>query len=251
MSPNLEKKEEPVSLREGLSGAWRLIRPYRGQLWLLSILGIISAIANGFVPYVTGRFFDSLIDLSKGTTQEWSGMAFWLVLLIAWFVIRILGDAVDWWIDRKKRWLYTNIQPNTLDMGGSHLLRLPLSFHTNEHIHEITQRMNAAAWRMSSIAQTVTEIVPQLLSIGIGLVLAYSINPFLAGVLLAGVLLYAIVLLFLLPGTAARSQIAYKVWGEVWDNALSAITQVQAVKYATAEQYETNRMHKGWHDRVI
>ena len=42
---------KPMTLREGIRGIWRHARPYRGQLLLLALLGLVSAAANGAVPY--------------------------------------------------------------------------------------------------------------------------------------------------------------------------------------------------------
>ena len=58
MTEIIEEHEDPVSLREGVRGIWRHAHPYRRQLSLLAALGLVSAAANGAVPYVTGRFFE-------------------------------------------------------------------------------------------------------------------------------------------------------------------------------------------------
>jgi ABC-type multidrug transport system fused ATPase/permease subunit len=61
---------KPTSIKEGVRGIWRHVRPYRNKLAVLAFLGLISAVANGAVPYVTGRFFDALIALSQGQTAH-------------------------------------------------------------------------------------------------------------------------------------------------------------------------------------
>ncbi|MDD3531120.1 MAG: ABC transporter ATP-binding protein [Candidatus Pacebacteria bacterium] len=239
-----ENIETPVSLREGAQGVWRHMREYKGTIISLSILGVVSAIANGAVPYVTGRFFDSLIALSQGTTLVYSGLPLWGVLLGTWALILIISDAVDWWIDGKQRWLGTNLQIGTQAEGFIHVLQLSLSFHTNEHINGVFERISAASWRMSEISRTIIQIGPQILSVLIGVAFAFSINTPLASILMLGLLVYAIVLSILLRGTAERDSIAHRRWNDSWNDAAAAASQATSVKQAAAETYEIRRIDK-------
>ena len=170
------EKEAPVSIREGVTSVWRHARAYKKTIAALGLLGIISAIANGFVPYITGRFFDALIALSQGQTAQSSGLPLWALMLAVWAGIRIIGDGVDWWNDRRRRWLTTNMQLGTQAEGFVHLLQLPMSFHGDEHMQAVFSKISSASWRMTSIVQTVIEIAPQMLSVVIGITLALSIN---------------------------------------------------------------------------
>jgi len=244
MIENESEKEAPVSMREGLSGIWRHAHQYKKTIIWLSILGVISAIANGFVPYITGRFFDALIALSQGQTAQSSGLPLWALMLAVWAGIRIIGDGVDWWNDRRRRWLTTNMQLGTQAEGFVHLLQLPMSFHGDEHMQAVFSKISSASWRMTSIVQTVIEIAPQMLSVVIGITLALSINTTLAFILIAGVTAYAIALVVLLRGTAATDHAAHRMWMDRWNDAAAAVEQAAAVKQAAAEPHEIQRIRK-------
>src|SRR3989344_3477320 len=251
MDSDITPGEAQVSFKEGLRSIWRHVREYKGAITVLGVLGIISAVANGFVPYITGRFFDALIAFSQGHADQSVGLPYWMLLLIAWAVTRIVSDSVDWWIDLKRRWLDTNLQLGTQAEGFIHLLQLPLSFHTHEHIQAIFSHISSASWRITSIMRTVIEIAPQLLSIGIGITLAISINTTLAAILAAGVIAYIIALSILLRGTAMTDFVAHKAWNECWNDAAAAVEQTSAVKQATAEAYEINRIRKTMRGDVV
>lgn len=243
MEPD-ETKEAPVSLGEGLRGIWRHAREYKSTIILLAALGIISAIANGAVPYVTGRFFDALIALSQGHSATAAGLPLWSLLLIAWALVRIVSDSVDWLADRKRRLLGIDLQLGVQAEGFVHILQLPLSFHTEEHIQAVFSKISSASWRMSSIIQTLTDIAPQFLSIIIGITLAFSINVTLASVLTTGVLIYIIILSLLLRGTSALDFTAHRSWNDRWNDAAAVVEQASAVKQASAETYEVKRIRK-------
>ncbi len=244
-------KEHPVSLREGLRGIWRHARAYRATIILLGILGLLSAFANGFVPYITGRFFDALIALSHGETARTAGLPYWGLLLAAWAAVRVVNDAVDWWSDRKRRWLDTNLQLGIQAEGFVHLIRLPLSFHANEHFQSVLSRISGASWRITSIMRTFADIAPQLLSILIGITLAYSISVPLANVLVLGVFAYVLALAILLRGTAETDIVAHRAWNDRWDDAAAAVEQVAAVKQASADEHEAARIRKTLRGDVV
>lgn len=251
MSEDIDIHDAPVSFKEGMRGIWRHVRAYNKTIILLGVLGIISAIANGFVPYVTGRFFDALITLSQGGSAEFSELPYWMLLLVAWAAIRIISDSVDWWTDRKRRWLDTNLQLGIQAEGFVHLLQLPLSFHSQEHMQAIFSRISSASWRMTSIMRTIIEITPQLLSIIIGITLAISINITLAFILVAGVVAYVIALAILLRGSAKTDFAAHRAWNDRWNDAAAAVEQTSAVKQATAETYEIDRIRKTMRGDVV
>lgn len=248
---SVETKEAPVTLREGVRGVWRHVREYKGTVILLSVLGVVSAAANGAVPYVTGRFFDSLVALSHGTELTYSGLPLWGVLLGMWALIRIASDSTDWWMDRMRRFLDTKVHLGTQAEGFVHLLHLPLSFHTNEHVNAIFSKISMASGRIGGILRTSVNVGPQLLAIFIGITLAFTINAMLASVLLAGVVAYTIALVLLLRGSAGAEHQAHQAWNDRWNDAAAAVQQTSAVKQAAAEKYESDRIRRTMRGEVV
>jgi ABC-type multidrug transport system fused ATPase/permease subunit len=210
---------------------------------MLVFLGIISAIANGFVPYITGRFFDALINVSqhKANFTAYS-LPLWAFLLGVWAVIQLVANGIDWTMDRMSRRVDTSIQFKIQTDGFIHLLRLPLQYHKEAHINGVLQKFSNAAWRVSSILSTVINIFPQFLSIVIGITLAATINLELAGILVLGVMLYVALLIKILLPIAAIDSEAHRAWNDGWDNAASTVHQMESVKQAVAEEYETKQV---------
>src|SRR3989338_2681095 len=99
-----EKKEEEVAeeakpaqeqektkvgkkeLKESFSVLLQYLRKYRKETIALSIFGIISAVGNGIVPYVAGRFFDSIIT-PEVVTFFGALMPLYVALLIVWAIV--------------------------------------------------------------------------------------------------------------------------------------------------------------------
>src|SRR3989344_1760912 len=239
----IEKKpaDQKEEIKKGLRAIWRHVRPFKKELSVLVVLGVVSAIANGFVPYVTGRFFDTLIDLSNGTNVlTSSSLPLWAVLLGVWVFVQLVANNIDWVMDRLRRKVDIGVQTGLQTKGFTHLLRTSLMYHKNVHINGVLQKISALSWRVSAIVRTITDIAPQFLSIIIGITLAASINTFLASILVIGVLLYVALLIKILVPIAAIDSAAHKSWNEGWDDAAQAVTQIESVKQSATEEYESN-----------
>lgn len=227
----------------GVAAIWKHLQPFRRELWILACFGFISSLANGSVPYITGRFFDALIALSKHQeTISW-GVPLWGLLLAAWAGIQLVANHIDWVIDRLRRRVDMEIHFNIQAEGFTHLLRLPLAYHKDVHMNGVLQKLSQAGWRISDIVHTGVNIGPQLLSIVIGITLAASINGLLASVLVIGVAFYLALLIRILLPVAAIDSAAHRSWNDGWNDAASAVTQIESVKQATAEEYEARKVH--------
>ncbi len=232
--------DQKVQIKKGLRAIWRHVRPFKKELTILVFLGIVSAIANGFVPYVTGRFFDTLIELSRGTnTLATSTLPLWAVLLVVWVLVQLVANNIDWVMDRLRRKIDTQVWFGVQVKGFDHLLHAPLMYHKNVQINGVIQKISALSWRVSAIVRTITDIAPQFLSIIIGITLAASINTFLASILVIGVLLYVALLVKILLPIAVIDAAAHKSWNDAWNDAAQAVTQIDSVKQSATEEYES------------
>ncbi|NQV92892.1 ABC transporter ATP-binding protein [Candidatus Kaiserbacteria bacterium] len=236
--------QKESNFKKGIRGINRHLGSFKKEIIIISALGIVSSIANGFVPYISGRFFDSLINLSDGVTSM--GLPLWTSLLIIWAVIQLVANNVDWIIDRLTRYTDTKMHLNIQTLGFIHLLKLPVEFHKNEHIQESIQKISMAGWRIPAILRNISQIAPQLLSVLIGLILSLTINVNLALILVFGVFIYVILLLKILPPLAKADEATHRLWEESWDLAASSVNQIDSVKQASSEEYESKNMKENF-----
>lgn len=227
---------------KGLRAIWRHLQPYRRELALSGVTGIFSSLANGTVPYVTGRFFDALYGLSEHTTPLTGWWPLWAILLAIWAGVQLLANNLDWVNDRISRKIDTGLQFQIQTDGFVHMFRLPMSYHKNAHTNGELLKISQASWRVSAIMRTAGNIIPQFLSICIGAILAITISPLMALILLAGVSIYAAVLVRIVRPMAQVDAAAHKSWNESWDDSAASVQQVESVKQATAEEYETKKV---------
>lgn len=232
---SLPKSEKYIGLR----AVARHLKPFNRQMIILSLLGLVSAIANGFVPYVTGRFFDALINLSQGAVEQAWTLPLWSIFLGAWFITQVVANNIDWILDRVRRHTDSAMHANIIVTSFAQLFKLPMQFHNNERMTEILEVVSKVGWRVPAILRTAANFAPQFLSVLIGVVLAASINVTLAAVLGIGVLFYLLLLVSILRPIADLDHRAHKAWNQPWGDAAAAVFQIESVKQAVAEDHES------------
>lgn len=132
-------------LQKGIRAIERHAKPFKKELAVLVVLGLVSAIANGFVPYVTGRFFDALIGLSRGENiSSFGGFPLWGVFLTLWAIVQLIANNIDWVMDRSRRNVDTKLHLAIQVNGFAHLFRLPVAFHKNAPINSTIKK--SASW---------------------------------------------------------------------------------------------------------
>lgn len=228
------------TIKRGLKGIRRHLKPFRKEIIIISILGVIAAIANGLIPFLIGKFIDAIVALLEG--DPLSGGYTWVAFLGIWALAQVIGDVLDWIVDRMRRAgdikLHTSLQSN----GFIHLLKLPIGFHKNSKIQELMEKLSRAGWRVAALIAETVDLAPKFLSIVFGFILALTINVQLALILIVGVLVYVVLLAIILRPVAAYDEQSHIMWSKAWDIASSAVTQVDNVKQAAAEKYEEGKI---------
>ncbi|MFA6459483.1 MAG: ABC transporter ATP-binding protein [Candidatus Paceibacterota bacterium] len=245
MEDQTEKKEKLT--RQSLSTGFRVLIKYLSQykrdIIMLSVIGLLSAIGNGVVPYIAGKFFDAII--TPGTVDiAGHVMPFYTALLIIWAIVQLITYILDWRIQIKSEYLSNYIWLDYMAKGFGFLVNLPMAFHKTNKIGEIGSKINNAAGSLEIIAgRIVIDLAPQMLSIVIALVIGFTLKPLLAFFLLAGVVLYAIIVVReVQPLSAYQKEYYDKVFSVFYGDAFDMIGNTMAIKQATAEKYEQEKI---------
>lgn len=229
--------------REHARRVWHVIdkytRQHRRELVWVSVVGVVSAAANGLAPLLVGRFIDSILDPSEVTVLGVT-VAVWMLLLIAWAGVQLIAAAADWFVMRRggqlSWWLYTSY----MSQGFATLLRLPLSFHKRKQTGDTASLVQRGGMYMQNLVREIVDLAPQLLSIVVGISIALFINVWASLPLLAGVVIY-LVLLRRNFGDASRMRKKQWQWmSGAFGTSYDMINNVESVKHFTAERYASN-----------
>ncbi|MDD5164940.1 MAG: ABC transporter ATP-binding protein [Candidatus Pacebacteria bacterium] len=240
-----EKKITKEGIYTGFSVMFKYLKGYRRDIIILSIIGVLSALGNGVIPYIAGSFFDSISNPSV-TSLFGYVIPLYVSLLILWSIVQCLTYFMDWRINIMSQYISNTIWLEYISKGFGFLLNLPVAFHKKNKIGEIGNNINYAANSLETIVSNVViDLSPQILSIVIAFGIALYIKQVLALFLMIGVVIYVFVLLNKVKPLAKYQKEYYdhisKMWGDAYDTAGNAL----AIKQATSEQYEQNKLLKG------
>lgn len=235
--------------KEKLFAGWKVVQEYllenKRSIVLISVLGIVSALANGSVPYIVGRFFDALITPSAvfdGTTFT---MPAWALFIALFAFVQITANIVDWENDKRSRKIGTFVHADYPHRAVRTLLRLPLSFHKEHKTGEVWDKIIRAGNAISQIIeQVIIPITPQILGVCVSIAIAFIIKPTLALVLLGGLGIYIATLARIVPPIAKFQRKGNKAWNKAYGDAYDAFVNTQTIKQATAEIYEDKKIYR-------
>lgn len=247
-----QKKKEKFTRQtfyEGLRIVGGYLKPHRPLVIFLVALSVVQAVTGAFVPLFAGKIFDKIVSLSEVHTLSLLPI---VMLIAVWLVLRLSGDITDWWTGLKTQWLSTILEAEYLANGFGKLLELPISFHKEKKQGEVGNSITrASGWLDQIIGNVAIDLLPNFLSIIVAGVIAVFINGWLALVLLASIVLYVIVLLYVAPRLAAiqlKIQAAYnRAYGEAYD----MLENVQEIKQAGSEKYEQGRLRQNLIHRAV
>ncbi len=239
----MQKKKQ--NMKKGWKILFGYLFEYKKEIIMLSILGVISALANGTVPYIIGKFFDAILKPTTVFIGNAAQMPMWLLLMIIFAIVQIIADVVDWRNSIERARIAMDIHARYVVRSSSVLLRLPISFHVNKKMGEVRENINRASNSMSNIIdQVIISLAPQFLSIGIGIAISFAINWILGLILMIGVLVYLVILLKTVAPIAELTRKGNRAWGKAYGYSFDAIRNIFAVKKFTAEEYESKNIHK-------
>ena len=238
----MQKQHKPT--KNGFKILLKYLFEYKKEIILLSILGVISGIANAFVPFIVGSFFDAVLDVSSQITRFGKTVPLWMFLVGIFALIQVIASSVDWVIDKKSRKMSTLVHATYPARASAHLLKLPLSFYKTNKTGDVWDRIIRASNSLSNlIGNVVITIAPQILSVIFGIAIAFYINRTLALILVVGIILYVITLYRIVPPIVKFQREGNRRWNRSYGHAYDAVMNFQTVKQSGAEMYEEKRVY--------
>ncbi|MEK7163051.1 MAG: ABC transporter ATP-binding protein [Patescibacteria group bacterium] len=232
---------------QGLKVVVRYLANYKNDLIVLSFFGVASALTNGAVPYLAGRFFDAILDTNKIFINTTIEMPLWMFFIIIWLIVRFASDMIDWKIKLESARIGEWVHSDYIIDSFKTLLELPLSFHKDKKIGQVTDRIGrAAGWIERIVADVIIALTPQFLSVFVSLIFTFYVNYFMAIILLLAIFIYVILLIKMAPTLANLQRKSNRAYNKAYGDAYDAIFNVAPIKQAVAEKHEQRKIFKNF-----
>lgn len=236
---------QKINLRRGVAILTKYLAPYRRALGVIVAFSVVDAGANALTPFFAGRIFDALIQPYELAIPSVGLVPAALALIAFWFVIRALGDIAGWRKSVKQERFGADLEAGYLVDAFSRVLEFPLSFHKTFKVGEIVSRLQRGVGHLEQIAsRIIVDLLPDVLSVIISLVIVFAIQPKLSLVMLAAMGLYVALLLRTAPGLSTLSYKMHRAYSKAYGYSSDLILNVQPVKQATAERHERRELYR-------
>lgn len=236
-------RKKLIEASKGIRILWKYLSVYRKELTLLSFLGVFSALANGSVPYIIGRFFDAILNADLSFVGTVLAVPSWGVFLLLWCIAQFVAIGTDWTNDKMANRISTKLYIDFWVGAQEVLLSLPLSFYKNSKSGEVFSTINRAANGLDNISgNIVIYLAPQFLSIAIGIGFTFLMNTNLAMILLLGILVYIVVLFRMIPEAIPLQRFMHKAWGKSFAEMDQSSSNIVSVKQFGNEEYQKKRI---------
>lgn len=212
-------------------------------IFILTVFGLLSAVGNGVIPYIMGKFFDSILSDELVFVGTDFVIPMFFFLLIIWVIIQFINALLDWAISIRGDKLGVKVRVEYQTENFKKILAMPMSFHKRYKLGDVTHKLNMSANRMEDIiAKVITRLGPKFLSIFIAFIIAFKMRPSLAVVLILGVSMYIVILINKIGPLAEMQRKLHKIWGRLFGSMYDTISNVKAVKQSNSESYEVRSM---------
>jgi len=238
--------------KKGFNTLKNYFSEYKPQFISLSLFGLLSALLGGFIPYVVGRLLDAILIPATVFTGTGFQMPVWLFLIIIWFAVKFAGDIIERSINFKGDILSDQIYSDYMVMAFGKLLELPISFHKNTKLGDISERINRAANSVNRISMDVfMNLLPQFLTIFVAAGITFYVNWILALFLVAGVLIYVLILSRTASALAKAMKISHRAYGKAFSVGYDALSNITSVKQAVSEKHEQKKIFKNFRLKAL
>lgn len=223
----------------------QVLLSYKEQLVTLSVLGVFTALGDAAVPYLVGYFFDVLSGDVSGFLTGVSLAQNALFVLAIWVVVQLVSNTTGWIADRKNGELGNLMLAESMEGSMNRVLDLPQKFHKTNKTGEVWNKIVRAAGDVVQISQhVIIRLAPEFLAILIGISIAATISPLLAGFLIIGMAVYVLTLVKILPPVVKLQKKGQEAWNEAYGHAYEVLSSYQTVKANTAEAAERKKLNR-------
>ena len=204
------------------------------------IVTLLGSILGAFVPLIYGK----VIRMAGDNT---SPLGYILLFVLMWLTI----DQIHNWTTRysDRQGVYTSWDVDYRIFTGClfHLIRLPMSFLSEQRLGKIVQRAERGSDSLGRIIRDVLfSLIPHFLSLTVAFAVMFWIRWQLAILVLVTVILYAVAMTSSNKKIVVINREMRKLWEEAWGHMWDVVNNIKAVKANTNEEFEIKRIESNF-----
>ncbi|MEK7567810.1 MAG: ABC transporter ATP-binding protein [Patescibacteria group bacterium] len=225
----------------------RYLNKFTKILLFVCLINVVTAFLNVAVPYLSGSLLDSIIMATGGVVKEsiviriLQGSFFYIFSI--WLLFGFFDAILARFSSRMTRGLDISLENTYYIDFIAKLVHLPIGFHANRKIGELIQNISKGASWLSNLADELFQsVLPSLLSMIAGVIIAFTLSPILGLTLLIGGVVFILSILPLVKNSEGLQDRTWRLFSDAYEVAYETIDHVKEVKQAGQENVEINKV---------
>ncbi|MBI2674116.1 MAG: ABC transporter ATP-binding protein [Candidatus Yanofskybacteria bacterium] len=212
------------------------IRAEGRQIKKVFAVAVCGAVLGAFVPLVYGKVIRMAGD---GT----SAIEYILLLVLMWMTIDQVRNWTTRYSDRQGVYASWGIDYNLFMDSLAHLIRLPMSYLSEQRLGKTVQRVERGADSLGRMVRDVlVSLAPHFLSLVFSFVFMFWIQWQLGVLVLLTVISYTLAMASRNKKIVALNRENRKIWEAAWGHMWDVVSNAKAVKANTNEEFEIKRI---------
>ncbi len=242
-----EKKNNKKKYISGIGVFVRYLKKFAKVLLFICLINTATAFLSVAVPYLSGSLLDSIIIATGGEVKESIVIrilngSFYYIFSI-WIIFGFLDAIFSRFSSRQINKLEISLENSYYVDFVAKLMHLPMSFHANRKLGELTQNLSKGAGWLSNLANELFQsILPALLSMVAGVTIAFILSPVLGFTLLIGGIIFILSILPLVRNSEGLQDSTWRLYSDAYEVAYETVDHVKEVKQAGQEDIEINKV---------
>src|SRR3989344_6033221 len=206
------------------------------QIKKVFAVAVFGSVLGAFVPLVYGKIIRMAGDKA-------SSIEYIILLVLMWMTIDQVRNWTTRYSDRQGVYASWNIDYNLFMGSLAHLVRLPMSYLSEQRLGKVVQRVERGADSLGRLVRDVLfSLVPHFLSLVFSFALMFWIQWQLGFLVLLTVVLYTTAMTSSNKKIVALNRENRKIWEAAWGHMWDVAGNIKAVKANTNEGFEIKRI---------
>jgi len=221
---------------------WKYLKKYKQKIKYLAFLAVITSAVTALIPFAYGKIVDLL-------SIEMKDFKFVIALLGIWMLMSVSSAFITRIVSFRGAVIGIDASNDFTCNAISHVIDLPLSFHSEEKTGEVFSKIQRANNYFFQIMDNIVFwFLPHLLSMVFAVLVLFFVEWRLAAGMAIMFLGYFIITVYKTKPIVKKHVGLNKVHERVFGNLYDSFSNVQIVKSCAAESFQNEKIEKGFRE---
>ncbi|MBI4120131.1 MAG: ABC transporter ATP-binding protein [Parcubacteria group bacterium] len=215
----------------------KYLKPYRLQVFLVTLGLFGAAYITAYIPRLYGRMFD--LGIEGASYQQ-----LWQIALL-WLGLSLLNSMVSFWVNKGIAFVSIDATADFEFDLVNHIVGLPISFHREKKLGRLISRINRSIGAFERLIRIIGfDITASFVSFLFAFVFSFFIDQRIGGLIAVVLAIYALANLIGARHVVANTRKVNRAYERFGGESVEAIHNVETVKSHAQEDYEREKTRR-------